>query len=142
MWEPGVDAAAGDDEGHLSALGEAFVAGGEGLADADDVVDPGLEDGGDGEVVHGGGDDDLVGGKELRNELVGDLEGGFLLRRVLVGGGVGAGDPREVNEGEGGLGEVADDDVAVMGLLPLLGELGGELAGDGVFAAWAGVDLQ
>jgi hypothetical protein len=58
------------------------------------VVDPGLEEGGDVEVVHGGGDDDFVGGEQLGDEFVGDLEGGLVVGGVLVGSGVGASDPR------------------------------------------------
>jgi hypothetical protein len=137
----GVDAAGGEDDGELLALEEAFVGGGEGLVDADDVVDVGLEDGGGGEVVHGGAEDDVVGSLELGDELVGDGEGGGHLGGVLLGGGVGAGDPGQVDEGEGGGGEVAGDDGAVrVGGFPGVDEGGGELARDGVGTAGAGDD--
>jgi hypothetical protein len=57
------------------------------------------------------------------------------------GGGVGSGNPGEVDEGEGGFGEVPGDDLAVgVVFLPGLDEFGGEGAGDGVVAAWAGFD--
>jgi len=138
-------AAAGDDDRDLLAgckALEPFWAKGEGLVEADDVVDPGLEDGRDVEVVHRGGDDDFVGGEELANKLVGDLEGSFVLGGVLIGSAEGAGDPREVDVGNLGGSQVAGDDFAadVVGL-PLGREVVTEFAGDGVVAAGADVDL-
>ena len=140
-----VVAAAGYEDGGLLVGNEAFVtlwADGEGDTDANDVIDPGLEVGGDGEVVHGGTDDNVVGGEQLGDEFVRDGEGFFLLGGVLGGVGVSAGDPGEIDEGEVGLLQVAGDDGAVVGLLPLGDEGVGELARDGVVAAGADVDLE
>ena len=50
----GVEAAGGDDDGELLALDLAFISAGDGDADADDVVDPGLEDGRDGQKLYMG----------------------------------------------------------------------------------------
>ncbi len=101
-----------------------------------------LRTAGDVEVVHGGGDNDFVGGKELVDEFVGDLEGGLVLGGVLVGRGEGAGDPGKVNEGELGRDEVAGDDHAadVVGL-PFGCKVVSELAGDGMLSAWANVNF-
>ena len=43
--------------------------------------------------------DGFVGGKQLGDKFTGDLEGGFVLGRVLVGCGKGASDPREIDVG-------------------------------------------
>src|ERR1700677_475859 len=82
----GVLAAAGDDDGDLLAACktlEPFGAKGEGLVEADDMVDPCLEHGGDVEVVHRCSDDDLVRSEQLCDELVRQLEGRLVLSGVL-----------------------------------------------------------
>ncbi len=143
----GIRAAAGGDDGCLLAFEETFVAAfgrrGEGLADTDNVVDPGLEGGGHGEVVHGGGDQDVVGCVDLADELIGDAEGGPVLSGVLVGCGVRAADPLQIDEGEVRCGEVAGGDLGVgMVPLPIGKELFAETAGEGVVAAGADVKLE
>ncbi len=84
----------------------------------------------------------MVGGEELGNEVIGAFEGGFVLGGLLVFRGIGTGDPGKIDEGKVRLREVAGDDGAVMSLSPLFGEGGGELTGDGMFAARGGVDLE
>jgi hypothetical protein len=134
-----VVATGGDDEGGLLA-GELADGGsvdvGEGLAGAADLVDPELEDGGHAEVVHGSGDDELVGFEELVDEGVGEGEESALFGGVGVLGGVGGTDPGGVEDAEGGGVEVAGDDLSVgIGLLPALDKFVGEMAGDGGFGA-------
>jgi hypothetical protein len=95
----GVFAAAGDDNGELLSCGktlETLRAKAESLVETDDVLDPGLQDRGDVEVVHRGGDNDFVGGHQLGDELIGDIESGFVLGRVGVGSAQGPGDPRQI----------------------------------------------
>lgn len=102
---------------------------GEGLVDAGDLVDPELEDGGDAEVVHGDAEDELVGGKELCDEGVGEGDAVVLGRGAAFFRGVDGSDPGGVDGGEVAGIEVAGDDLAVgVGGFPVLDELAGEVA--------------
>ena len=56
------------------------------------MINPGLERRGHVEVTHRGGDDDLICGEQLRDEFIGDLEGGRMLVGMFIGSGESAGD--------------------------------------------------
>ncbi len=106
------------------------------------MVNPGLEHSGHVEVIHGGGDNDFIGGEQLIDELVGELEGGLVVPRVLLGSGEGAGYPGQINVGNLGGGQISGDDLATdMVGLPLGRESVAEFARDGMLTARAHIDL-
>ena len=61
------------------------------------MINPGLERRGHVEVTHRGGDDDLICGEQLRDEFIGDLEGGRMLVGMFIGSGDSAGDLGQIN---------------------------------------------
>ncbi|MNT39299.1 hypothetical protein D3C72_1755300 [compost metagenome] len=107
------------------------------------MVEPGLKGARDGEVVHGRGHDQHVGGQQFFGEQVGAFQGGLLARALLVGGLHPA--PQQVGIEVRHLvdGEVADLDlIGRMGALPLGDEVLGQLAGNGTLLAGAAFDNQ
>src|SRR5580692_67697 len=101
-------------------------------ADPNDLVDIGLEDRRDREVEHRRADDDLVGRLDLGDELVRNLYGGGVFRRMLLTRREGAADPGMIDERRGRLHQIADDDSrsGVRGF-PRLDEMRGEPSGRG-----------
>jgi len=127
-------AAAGDD--HLLAAGQALRTGlgvAEGAAGHGDAVDPGLQRGGDREVVHGRADHHDVGLQELLQHPLG--LGGMLRIGLgqVAGGQVGQGLAVQV--------AVLDHQV-VQFRRPVCDDGGTQLARDGVLAQGAGIDVQ
>src|SRR5580704_5489595 len=112
-------------------------------ADPNDLVDIGLEDRGDGEVEHRRADDDLVGRLELGDELVRDLYGGGVFRRMLLTRHEGTADPGMIDERRGRLHQIADDDcrAGVRGF-PRVDEMRGERSGRGEPMARTDLDSE
>ena len=133
-------AAALDDDDALAgekALGTLFGVA-EGLAGAEDVVEPGAQRRRDAEVVHRRADDEDVGGAEFGDQRVGKGAG-----RVLgLGGGLGpdAGDAGLGEVGQGGGVEVAVDDLGRALGLQGLDRRADEAAGDRGVAGGGAVD--
>ena len=122
---------------------EAAGAFGERAAEADDLVDPGFERGGDAEIVDRRGDDELVGGEELVDVAVGNGERFAGRRRVRLGRSEGTLDPRFGHEGRRLAADVAHDDLAVGPLgAPCGEELLAEPAALRTRAARAGVEME
>jgi len=114
-----------------------------GDAGANDEVDPRLQVGGDGEVVHGGSNEDLVCGEEFGDQFVGDGQGSSHFGCVLVSGQENAGDPRDADEGQGIFCQVAQDDLSVgVRGLPSGDEVVAERTRDGVGTSGTGLDVE
>ena len=115
-----------------------FVA--EGLARHRQPVEPGLQVGADGEIVHRRADDDDIGGQELveRGEVVGKG------RRPLVrGGSARRADQRPCKVRQRHGRKIARDDLQTRMRRRELGDdLGGQAPADGRVAEDAGVDMQ
>ncbi len=67
-------------------------------ADPDDMIDVSLQHRRDGEIVHRRADDDAVGRLQFSDQLVGYLDRGSALRRMLLGRRERAADPRQINK--------------------------------------------
>src|SRR3984957_8827590 len=112
-------------------------------ANPNDLVDIGLEDRRDGEVEHRRADDDLVGGLDLGDELVRDLYGGGVFRRMLLTRREGAADPGMIDERRRRFHQIADDDgrAGVRGF-PGVDEMRGEPSGRGEPMARTDLDSE
>jgi len=141
-----VHATTGGSDDHRLVAGQAdgaLVRVLEGAACLGEPIDPGLELGGNGEVVERSADDDDVGGEKLAHQALGDvvLAALRLGRRVLdaeldaqrVGAEVGGRGHRQVEVLDIGTGEPA---------APLRDDLAGEPPGDGPVSKNAGVDVK
>src|ERR1700722_14462426 len=135
--------AAGQDNGRFLAGQQADIIRRHRLADPNDLVDIGLEDRRDGEVEHRRADDDLVGRLDLGDELVRDLYGGGIFRRMLLTRREGTADPGMIDERRGRLHQIADDDgrAGVRGF-PRVDEMRGERSGRGEPMARTDLDSE
>ncbi|MNY31762.1 hypothetical protein D3C86_1659370 [compost metagenome] len=141
-----VQTAGGRNDHHFLATAQAFWASfgvAEGLTGYGDAVDPGLELGWNGEVVHRCGNHHGIGGEEFSQRLGAQI--GFVLLRGIAQFCRGAGSH------QGGGGEMADgvgSQVTVshhgarLGGLPGLDDFAAQLTGSRVVAKNARIDMQ
>ena len=107
------------------------------------MVDPGLQRGGDREIIHGHRQHDDLGGLDLRDQGIGQSGGLLLAGAAGLGGGRGGRQRGEAEMRHGLRGQVAlHHHRAGMGAAPALDELAGDQAGLRALAEQAGGDEE
>ena len=142
----GVDTTAGGQDKGALALQQAFgalLAILEGHPGTQHMVEPGLEGAGDGEVVHGGGQHQHVGGQQFIGQGIGQRQGRTLGLALLLGRGHPAAEQVAIQMRHLVHGQITHLDlVARVGGLPVGDKLFGKLTGDRTLLTGAAFDNQ